>query len=66
MTPLEEEVCKERQRIVLRDAGGEMSVLEFCNEHIKRGWAYDSLSPEELGFEPDDIIRLTNPYQLSH
>lgn len=52
------EVIAFRQRIILMEAGGAMSVEEFCAEHRRRGWAFDDLSPARLGLPPDAILRL--------
>ncbi|MEE9395285.1 MAG: hypothetical protein V3W41_22565 [Planctomycetota bacterium] len=66
MNEANREIMKERQRIILRSAGGKMTAKEFCNEHVRRGWAYADLTPDRIGLEDTDIVRLTNPLQNVH
>lgn len=61
-----DEVVNARMLIIVRNAGGAISAKEFCTEHIKRGWAYDSLCPEVMGLEDNDIIRLIDSLQNLH
>lgn len=63
---MNDEIIKERQRIILRTAGGEMTAKEFCDEHIRRGWAYPDLTPKRIGLNDTDVVRLTNPLQNIH
>ncbi len=53
------QVIRERVRVVLRAAGGEMTAKAFCDEHIRRGWAMPDLTPDLLGFEDADVIVMT-------
>lgn len=55
------EVIKWRQNKIIAEAGGSMTMKKFCNEHIRRGWAFNNLTPESMGYEETDIISLTNP-----
>lgn len=63
---LTDEIVTERQLIILRSAGGEMTAKAFCDEHIRRGWAYPDLTPEGIGLDDTDIVRVTNPLQNVH
>lgn len=63
---LNDEIIKERQMIILRSAGGKMTAKEFCAEHIRRGWAYPDLTPERIGLDDTDVVRITNPLQNVH
>lgn len=62
-TETNREIIKERQRIILRNAGGEMTAQEFCDEHIRRGWAFPNLTPERMGLDDMDIVHLNNLLQ---
>lgn len=58
---ISDKVAKAVPNIFISDDGD-----DFCDEHIKRGWALKTLTPEALGFDDTDIIRLTNPLQNVH
>lgn len=59
------DVIKFRQLKIVAEAGGSMTMQAFCDEHIKRGWAFETFSPEGMGYEPDDIIQITDPQKTA-
>ena len=65
MTDPTPEVVKWRQEKIISEAGGEMTMQEFCDEHVRRGWAYPDLTPESMGYEPNTIIKMTNPQKVA-
>jgi len=64
-TGMKLEVLKFRQLKIIADAGGRMTMQAFCDEHIRRGWAFTTLTPEGLGCEPTDIIQIKDPQKTA-
>ena len=49
-----------RNEIVLAEAGGAMTLEDFCAALIARGWAYPDFTPDVFGRAPDDIIKFAS------
>lgn len=50
-------VIKAGVEIILSENGFEMNAQDFCDELIRRGWAFPDLCPADLGCEVSDTIK---------
>ena len=52
------EVVRERIVGIAMQHPEGITAADLCEELVRRGWAYDDLSPRQIGLADDDIIRL--------